>query len=267
MQRYCAAHFDRGTGLGNRLYPWARCHLFSRKCGVLMLAPHWWWPPRVRPLLKQAAPVRELPGHLYLRGIRALPEYIGGARRLLIEATSRGDIRVFRGGAGRFDDLHGDEAELLAALRAMSTRSVFREGSYIGLHVRRGDFNAAARTSNQWFLAALRAVRSAAAWEVPALIVSDGTATELAELLREPAVRLARTGSPLADLLVLAGARVLLASGSSFSAWAAFLGGMPTATQPAHSLAWFGVRARSYLGHFDPHTDNAAFLSAASAAF
>jgi hypothetical protein len=267
LEKYCAARFDRGTGLGNRLYPWARCHLHARAAGIPMLAPHWWWPPRVRPLLEQWPPVGELPGHLYLRGLRALPEYISGARRLLIETTSRADIRVFRGEAGRFTELDGKADDLLAALRKMSTLSLPIERAYVALHVRRGDFSATARTPTEWFISALRALRAEAGRDVPALVVSDSDAADLADLLREPAMKLARTGSPLADLLILAGARVLLASGSSFSAWAAFLGGMPAVTQPQHSLAWFGVRARSYLGHFQPGANNSSFLRAAVAAF
>jgi hypothetical protein len=267
MPSYCAAHFSRGMGLGNRLYPWARCHLYARQAGVPMLAPHWWWPPRLGSLLKDPPPIAELPGHLYVRGIRALPEYIGGARRSVIESTSRGKLRVFRGEAGRLNDLQGGEAELLAALRAMSTRTMKVDISYIGVHVRRGDFSAAARTPLAWFASVLRAVRAAVGREVAAFVVSDGKVGALHELLREPAVTLARTGSPLADLLLLAGARVLLASGSSFSAWGAFLGGMPAVTQPQHSLAWFGLRARGYLGQFEPQVGNREFLEAAAAAF
>ncbi|HEX6066010.1 MAG TPA: hypothetical protein VFZ04_17375, partial [Longimicrobiales bacterium] len=114
---------------------------------------------------------------------------------------------------------------------------------------------------------ALRALRRMLQKDVPALVVSDGASAGLAELLAEPHTELIRTGVPLADLLSLSGARVLLASGSSFSAWAAFLGGMPAVTQSDHSLAWYGVRARSFLGHFDPAHDNAEFLRAAATAF
>jgi hypothetical protein len=267
MDHYCAAHFDRGMGFGNRLYPWARCHLHSHASGAPMLAPRWWWPPRVGPLLKEVPPVSELPGHLYIRGIRSLPEYISGAKRTWIEATSRANIHVVRGEVGRLNDLHGHEAELGRALHAMSTRSVGIDVPYVGLHVRRGDFSASARTPMRWFIDGLRAVRQVVGRDVLAVVVSDAAAADLREVLSEPAVRLARTGAPLADLLVLADARVLLASGSSFSAWAAFLGGMPAVTQPEHSLAWFGARARSFLGHFDAGGNNQEFLRAAEAAF
>jgi hypothetical protein len=267
LEKFCAVRFERGMGFGNRLYPWARCHLHSVQQHVPMLAPRWWWPPRVRPLLKELPPAGELPGHLYVRGLRALPEYVGGARRMLIEATSREEILVFRGEAGRLSDLHGNEAELLTAIERISTVRVPPRPPYIGLHVRRGDFSDAARTPLAWFVAALRAVRGTAGSGTPAVIVSDGAASDLGELLAEPHTELVRTGVPLADLLLLSRARVLLASGSSFSAWAAFLGGMPAVTHRDHSLAWYGARPRSFLGHFDAAHENAEFLRAAAAAF
>ena len=267
MKNFCAARFDRGMGFGNRLFPWARCHLHSVDHHVPMLAPRWWWPPRVRPLLKELPPPGEIAGHLYIRGVRALPEYVGGMRRALIETTSRDEILVFRGEAGRLTELHGSESDLLAALQRICTVQRPLRTSYVGMHVRRGDFSGSARTPLSWFVGALRALRRKLQKDVPALVVSDGRAAALAELLAEPHTELVRTGVPLADLLALSGARVLLASGSSFSAWAAFLGGMPAVTESAHSLAWYGARSRNFLGHFDPAQDNSEFLRAAAAAF
>jgi hypothetical protein len=254
-------------GFGNRLYPWARCHLHAVQHHMPMLAPRWWWPPRVRPLLEELPPAGEVPGHLYIRGLRALPAYIGGARRLLIETTSPDEILVFRGEDGRLADLHGNEAELMSALQRICTVRLPARAPYVGMHVRRGDFSDAARTQLSWFAGALRSVRRKLHQDVDAVVVSDGSARDLAELLAEPNVELVRTGVPLADLLVLAGARVLLASGSSFSAWAAFLGQMPAVTHRDHSLAWYGARAYGFLGHFDPAHENDEFLRAAAAAF
>ncbi len=267
MMRYCAARFERGSGLGNRLYPWARCHTHALKHDLPMLAPHWWWPPRVRPLLKEVPPIADLAGHLYVRGMRALPEYVSGARRTWIEATARANVLAFRGDAGRFTALHDHEQTLRHALERICVVPPPADSAYIGLHVRRGDFSATARTQNSWFVTALRAVRAHLGSNVLAKLVSDGAASELRDLLAEPNVSLVRTRVPLADLLILARARVLLASGSSFSAWAAFLGGMPAVTHPAHSLAWYGVKPRSFLGHFNPDHKNADFLNAAVAAF
>jgi hypothetical protein len=276
VQRYCAARFERGTGFGNRLFPWARCHLHALRSGSRMLAPRWWWPPRLKPLLKEPPAAREWPGHLYLRGIRDLPEYISGSRRAVIEATSRNDVLVFRGEAGHFHEFAADHALLFDALNRMASRRLHVQRPYMAAHVRRGDFvrvsadearrRGGARTPTEWFVASVRSVRAVLNTSVPLLVVTDGREDEIRPLLAEPNVQLVRTGAPLSDILVLAGARVLFASGSSFSAWGAFLGGMPTATHPGQSVTWFGVPARDWIGEFDPDAGDDGFVRAAASA-
>jgi hypothetical protein len=60
-------------------------------------------------------------------------------------------------------------------------------------------------------------------------VVSDGGPKQLQLVLAEPDVKLVKTSTAINDLKILLHAKILLGSGnSSFSAWAAFLGGMPT---------------------------------------
>jgi len=64
-------------------------------------------------------------------------------------------------------------------------------------------------------------------------------------------------------LLVLAKSRTLIASaGSSFGAWAAFLGQMPSIAHPSKSFDSFKLRNRNdyYVGGFDPVSPVAGFL-------
>jgi hypothetical protein len=125
------------------------------------------------------------------------------------------------------------------------------------------------RTPLQWFVDALALVRRAAGWTVPALLVSDGSAVDLAPILRLDRVELVRPGCALGDLWTLARSRVLLGSGgSSFSAWAAFLGGMPTVTMAGQSLEWFGLRGDGdrYLGELDIEAPDERFLAQCRAA-
>jgi hypothetical protein len=54
---------------------------------------------------------------------------------------------------------------------------------------------------------------------------------------------------------LLARSQVLIGSGgSSFSAWASFLGEMPTVSHPGQSLLWFKARLRKgqFVGELDP---------------
>jgi hypothetical protein len=62
---------------------------------------------------------------------------------------------------------------------------------------------------------------------------------------------------------VLSKAKILIASGgSSFSAWASFLGQMPTISHPGQSLSWFKINNRNgyYVGEFNPTSPPQPFL-------
>jgi hypothetical protein len=106
--------------------------------------------------------------------------------------------------------------------------------------------------------------------DVRAHIVSDGTPQDLAPLLALPNVELVRPGCAISDLLVASRARVLLASGSSsFSAWAAFFGGMPAASHPGQPLTEWGlaaVESGSPRLELDLERPDPGFLAAAATA-
>jgi Glycosyl transferase family 11 len=109
----------------------------------------------------------------------------------------------------------------------------------IGVHVRLGDFinrpdpmqselgRANTKVPLQWYVKQLSKLREAVGSDLPAVISSDGTDGELAEILRLTNTRRLPKGSALADLLSLSTASFLIASGSTFSMWAAYLGDMP----------------------------------------
>ena len=95
--------------------------------------------------------------------------------------------------------------------------------------------------------------------------MSDGQPHELRELLDEPGVELVTPASPISDMLLLSRAEVLIGSGgSSFSAWASFLGGMPTVSHPGQSLRWFlkTINPTQFVGELDPGAPTPEFLAA-----
>jgi len=106
------------------------------------------------------------------------------------------------------------------------------------VHVRRGDFRPAtmdqiergegnSQVPMKWYLSVVEKLRFALNETVSTLIVSDGSDSELSEILSlGPSQRL-HPGAAIQDLLVLASAGVLIASGSTFSMWGSFVGRMP----------------------------------------
>lgn len=88
MTLYCDAVFERGFGLGNRLFPWARARIFASANGVPMLAPRW-VSPRIRPLFRGEAQARAFPRQVLLIGqLKPRPGDVTGLKRLLIERRS-----------------------------------------------------------------------------------------------------------------------------------------------------------------------------------
>jgi hypothetical protein len=179
---------------------------------------------------------------------------------------------TFKGYKDGFRSLYGWEAFLHQELRQMAQQQWRDLADSVGtaplvLNVRLAkDFPAArprdlvapqgpVRTPLGWYVASLNAIRAAAGYPVRAIIVSDGSPDDLRELLECGHISLLRPGCAISDLLVLAQARLLIAAGgSSFSAWGAFLGTMPTISLPGQPLTWFGLRSTEhrYIGVFDP---------------
>jgi hypothetical protein len=287
---YCMARPARGTGLGNRLFPWARSLVFARLGGAIPLEPRW-FQPRLGPLLRGGIDLGHYHRSFLMMGLfRRRAEEIGGPRRIWIERTapriaepptldaaaaeglSDGALVVFSGDRDYFRRLHGFEAFLRGCLEGMTRRRWLRHVDSLGeipiaLHVRRGpDFpevtpddlvrpKGPVRTPLAWFRRTLEVIRGHIGHPARALVVSDGPEKDLRELLAVENTLLVRPGCVISDLLVLTRARVLVGSGgSSFSAWGSFLGRMPTLSLPGQSLTWFGLGGQDapYVGEFDP---------------
>jgi hypothetical protein len=135
-------------------------------------------------------------------------------------------------------------AELLAMVRQshLGCTEIDFKGS-IMVNVRLGDFTAPVvtcpsgpgfynqRTAIDWYIRAVQALRGSFGAQWPAYIISDGTDDELRPLLRLKNTRRLRVEN-LAGLLTLSRAHVLVASGSTYSMWASFLGQMPVLWPP-----------------------------------
>jgi hypothetical protein len=239
----------RGPGLGNLLLPWARCVVASHKRNLKMIAPTW---PQICP---GAILRREPDKRSYYKSFHTPADQVRGVRRLRLLATlprypeecadgpSHGII-CFRGMSGGFAPILGDAGlvrqQLMAIVRANHKDAChvdFRHS--ISIHVRRGDFRTPVGTNDlyggcssvrlplSWYVGLVSRLRDLAGGEIPVFVFSDGTSEELADLLALPGVRRLGFGSAIADLIALTRANLLIASGSSFSMWASYLGRMP----------------------------------------
>jgi hypothetical protein len=267
---YCRAVLP-SAGLGNKLFPWARCRVFSLEHRVEMLAPSW-TQLRPGPFLR-----RDRDNRVYHNLFTSSPpDYVTGVRRLLLRMLASRELPepddlhspptvpgnragvVFCTARDHFRALTGWHTVLMHELRTLTRERWLRRADaggplVIGIHVRRGDFarptsdddfrlRGGLRTPLDWFVRCLERARDICEYPVPAAVVSDARDDALESLLAQYAVRRVDTGSAISDLLVLSTARLLIASGgSSFGAWASFFGQMPSVAYPGQSLAWFNI--------------------------
>jgi hypothetical protein len=94
----------------------------------------------------------------------------------------------------------------------------------VGIHIRRGD--AAYLLPIEYYVRAINMIRHEIGRNVEVNLFSDGPIDELADILVEATPNLvlfSHHGSPVQDMLKLAGYRTIIASFSWFSYWAAYL--------------------------------------------
>lgn len=300
---YCKAKFGegllgKGAGFGNRLFPWARCRIFSEIHNIATVSPVW---------------VRPAAGQIFRGGI----DYKSYLRQLVLWNLFKkreGDLGVFYGnlkigllpklnepknlyyfpeGANKnskakiifknhytdnFDPLNGWSEFLLRELRKITKPKYLLLADQtdvvpIGIVVRCGnDFAEPSSTARlkfgektpiSWFVKMLNLIRETVGKNVDAYVVSDGAAQQLAELLTLKNVHFVRPGSAISDLLVISRANVLLGSGSSsFAAWACFLGQMPSASHPGQPLTDWKITPtkKQFIGEVDPEKPSSVFM-------
>ena len=281
---YAYPRFVRQSGIGNRLFPWARAYLFAKAHGAKLIWPNWEH-LRVGVLFKGGVRWQDFPGKIFLFG-NFMPDhtYVSGLRKQIILRTGQKlaeldtlqikhnsrspQIIVFDGVGNLFTDLAGSHVVLRNALVSIASPAVMSSLQItlppIALNIRRGkDFrdpkdpeefvtSGALRTPLEWFRMTLQRIRRLVGSEIGAYVVSDGDEADLNSVLSLPNTVHIKTQTALADLLLLSQARLLVASGgSAFSAWGAFLSEAPTLCIPGQSFTWFGLSA-DRVGVFDP---------------
>jgi hypothetical protein len=226
-----------GPGLGNLFFPYARALLFAKERGFTLINPSW-------ATFKLGTFLRgEKEKRMYLQifkpvGISGIEKtfLLLGHRKITESAAAGkhvplGSVVLTHGLGNLFKDIAHDREyladkfwDMLRLEDAARIRALGPLG--IGVHVRLGDFPSRHRVPIDWYIRMIEKIRRITGVEVPVVVTSDGTDAELADILRLPRVRRLRLGA-VGELFALAQSKVILASDSTFSAWAAFLGHVP----------------------------------------
>ena len=232
------------TGLCNMLFPWARAVLFAHRRHCPLLAPQWTCFNRLGPWLRGERDKRYYLGQFtnngYIKGFRKIVISLRCIKKVICENEDAVNdvetgIVVFRGIDGYFDKLCGKEdllrrelykivnPQIIGALKQLPKK-------FIGVHVRRGDFVATGQELPlDYYRRGVDLARKKMSEDVPVLLFSDGVEKDLDCLRDCHNIVFMPPACALHDLLALSKASVIVGTNhSSFSEWAAFLGGMPS---------------------------------------
>ena len=247
------------AGLGNMIWSWANCYIWCKDNRVKMVAPTWGF-PHYRMWIKERRIDRWYGGYFSNDG------YISGFQRQRLLAQCKkinfsdipADINeLSRLKNGRptmitftrlydFELLVGRHREVLQELTRITRKKYLpqpEQEPFIAVHVRLGDFHSAAtqptetiapntRIPLQWYILALRKIRSQLGWNLRAIVFSDGSDSELSALLEEPNVTRSTGKNAIGEIWTMIESAAIIASRSSFSLWGTYLGQTPTIYHP-----------------------------------
>jgi hypothetical protein len=234
-----------GAGLGNLLFTYGRALQYAKENNCIMIWPTW---PSIKigPYLRHERDKRS-----YVNLFVNKQHYIHGIKKAAIllanrkikeedseKSTQQSGIVVFEKFIGSFKSIK-DSAELIRNDLEENLRNKhvlnFNPQGTIAIHVRLGDFSKATveelkggkhdrRLPIEWYCDMLAQIRTVVSHQVKACVYSDGTDAELSSLLSMPNVERKTFGNAINDIIALSRAPLLIASGSSFSMWARYLG-------------------------------------------
>ncbi len=233
-----------GAGLGNLLFAYGRALQYAKKNGCRVIWPTW-------PSLKIGPWIRhERDKRSYIGLFSNRDGSVGGLKKVWVLLTKKKiseeqadicpdkGVVVFEKFIGSFAPIREAHTDLREALKTNMRNKVawdWDASGAVALHVRLGDFGKAteqelkagkhdSRLPIEWYVNMLQQVREICGRAVPAYVFSDGTDEELAPLLALEGVERKTFGNAINDIVALSKAPLFIASGSSFSMWARYLG-------------------------------------------
>lgn len=234
-----------GAGLGNLLFAYARALVYANKKGYKMIWPTW-FSFKLGPILRNEKDKR-----FYNDLFTNKSSYIDGFKKIILLMTKDkifeqdkdkdfdNKVVIFEKFIGSFEPIKYDHKIILEDLERNQKKdnslSSFDPSDGIAVHIRLGDFIRASvdevksgkhdsALPIEWYVNVIKRIREISGKNLPVYLFSDGTDEELSEVTRLENVKRITFGNAINDILALSRAKLMIASGSSFSMWARYLG-------------------------------------------
>lgn len=229
-----------GPGLGNLLFPFARAIVGAKRAGGELIFPTF-RQLKIGPLLRGEPDLRTY-GDVFRP---AAADVVGLHKAGALLRNSR--LHRVKGLGNLFADFAKERESVVQGLQSRTTQRLQplwtgpEKLFTVAVHVRLGDFtrppshsdahareNRTTNTSSPiaWYAQVLARIRSRDP-QIRFELHSDGTDDELRSLLQMPCVQRSRSTCAFESILSMSKCRALIASGSTFSAWGAFIGDLP----------------------------------------
>ena len=238
-----------GAGLGNLLFTYSRALKLAKETGCDFVWPSW-KSMKVGPWIRREKDKRFY-GDLFSNN----SGYVSGFKKSLLLRTKKrvyvksaedvnnapdNSLLIFDDFTMNFDGILDFREEirndLIKNLQGKNRKALEEDFSKcVNVHIRLGDFNKAntdalkSGSNNtslpiEWYVSVIERINEITNNSLTFNIFSDGTDEELKPVLDIPNTRRVFYGTSIADILALSRAPLMIASGSSFSMWARYLG-------------------------------------------
>ncbi len=246
-----------GAGLGNILFTYARAVVYAQKNPDTRVIWPTWFSIKIGTILRGEKDKRfyndlfkNRAGHIsgLKKSILWLTKKKISEKQALAGEDREDKIIVFEDFEDCFEPIMNDSElvyeDIVKNLANKNKKALdFDASDAICMHVRLGDFNrvtweellAGKNNSSipiEWYVKMGEQIREIVGRPVKIYVFSDGTDEELKQLLDMENVERITFGTAIADIIGLSKAGIFVASGSSFSMWARYLGRMTTIMLP-----------------------------------
>ncbi|RHR28737.1 hypothetical protein DWX43_12430 [Clostridium sp. AF19-22AC] len=234
-----------GSGLGNLLFTYSKAAILADELGADLIFPTW-------PSIKIGPWLRKEKDKRFYSGLfRPSKTQVAGFNKLVAltfceKIKNREEIKSGRKQVYIYDECSMTLSDILDKRdfvnRLIASTLHPKNNSYlthdfkneINIHIRLGDFSrnytdlnnvncVNTSTPIDWYVDVVKIINK----ECPGIsfnIFSDGKDEELEALIKIPNVRQITFGNSISDILALSRSKIIIASGSTFSLWARYLG-------------------------------------------
>ncbi len=229
------------TGLGNKLLLWAKAYTFAQQHGFEIYVKNWFHLP-IGTILRREKSKRWYRGyfiqkHRIFNTIRFV--YLKLTKQVVIEPLhqespieSENLLYIFDKvptPIDYFQFIREQRDSIIDAFYKIVNPKVLAavellEAPLIGVHIRRGDFQAEKLVPIEEFMTTIATLRTYLEREVSIVVFTDAQREEILPILAIPNVHLSENQPDLVDLLWLSRSKIIITNaGSTFSYWAGFI--------------------------------------------